>query len=163
MNFLFIGGQPNTGKSETLTRVFSLLSKKFTTINNVHPNTALPPTVPLQDFSVILKGVNAKGKQVTILIHSPTDDVPNINLLEQNIKIYTPDIIISSIRDINWQRQKVLGLVGKNFNFEIPLARVTRIGKNSPSPTNYSTAILWYQKNIDNTINLVIKSAPFDL
>lgn len=157
MNFLLIGGQPNTGKSETISRLFLLLSTRYTAIINVHPHTALPPTTPLKDFSAILQGIDTTGKQVKILIHSPTDDMPNINLLKENIITHKPDIIITSIRDIDWERTEVEKIVGSNFSFEIPLARITR------RHLRRGKSKLWYQSNIDNIVKLVIKSPPFSL
>ncbi len=157
MKFLLIGGQPNTGKSETIARIFLLLSTRYTVIINVHPHTVLPPTTPLEDFSAILQGVDTTGKQVKILIHSPTDDIPNINLLKENIKTHKPDIIVTSIRDIGWERKEVIKIVSSNYFFEIPLARITR--------RHYHRSIskIWYQSNIDKIVKLVIESTPFNL
>jgi len=157
MNFLLIGGQPNTGKSETIARLFLLISTRYKVISNVHPHTALPPTTPLEDFSAILHGVDATGKQVKILIHSPTDDIPNINLLKENVLTHKPDIIITSIRDIKWERTEVEKIVGSSFSFEIPLARITRRHHHR------GKSKLWYQSNIDNIVKLVIESPPFNL
>lgn len=118
---------------------------------------SLPPHIPFNDFSALLEGVDKTGKQVKIWVHSPTDDEPNIHLLEENIKRFNPDIVISSIRDIDWQRSRVLMLVGSNYSFEVPLARITRRHHHR------SLALLWYQNSIDSVIDTVIGLPPFNI
>lgn len=164
MKFLLIGGQPNTGKSETIARLFLLLSKKYPNITNAHtiPTNIHPPTNPLLDFSVLLTGFNNLNEEVKILIHSPTDDKFNIDLLENNIKKFSPDIVITSIRDLDWQRDNVLKIVDTNFHLEIPLARITR-RKNSNVNNKFNTALDWYRDTVDNTIERSINQAPFNL
>ncbi|WP_419212589.1 hypothetical protein ACNR9Q_00325 [Maribacter sp. X9] len=164
MIFLLIGGQQNTGKSETMARLFIVLSSRYSSVINVHPFTSPPPTNPFEDFSAILQGVDVNGKQVNILIHSPTDDMDNINLLRTNIAANKPDVVICSIRDINWQRQSVLEIIDKHFHLEIPLARITRRGANSGNPnSNFQQALNWYQNTIDRLINRTLSQNPFDL
>lgn len=157
MNFLLIGGQPNTGKSETLERIYLILSQRYTVITNTHPFTALPPNTPLEDFSAILEGIDIKGQQVKILLHSPSDDDPSINLLEANIDKYQPDIVISSVRDIHRQRDRVLKIVGANHWVEFPLARITR------RLHQRNEALDWYRRSVDALIYAELRRAPYNL
>jgi hypothetical protein len=164
MNFLLIGGQPNTGKTNTISRTFINLifrGYKYTLLNGLISSTI--STRSSTDFSALLTGTDTKGNLVKILIHSATDDTPNITLLNKLINTNNPDIIICSIRDINWERDLVKKIVGSSFSFEIPLARVTRIGKHSISPSNYSRAILWYQNSINNLVNTILSDSNFNL
>ncbi|WP_422091037.1 hypothetical protein [Tenacibaculum ovolyticum] len=158
MNFLLIGGKPDTGKTETISRLFLLLRETYRDIENVHTieTNIPPPTNPLLDFSVILKGTDTLGKNIKILIHSATDDDFNINLLHNNIKKYSPDIVITSIRDIYDERRKVLEIVNTNFSIEIPLAKITR-------RNHFDEALNWYQNSIDNLINRLISQNPYNL
>ena len=157
MKFLLIGGQPDSGKSETIYRIFMRYSISYTQISNLHPHAQIPSGFPFEDFSVLLEGLNNKGNLVKILIHSPTDDSYNINMLKNNIISHSPDIIICSIRDIDWQRQMVLDIVANNYHFEIPLARITRRHNSRP------IALDWYRSTIDILIDSVLVQTPFSL
>lgn len=163
--FLLIGGQPNTGKSSTISRIFLTLSSNYTKITNINfTKTTLPPTFPLQDFSALLEGVNKNGLKVKILVHSATDDRYNIDLLEDYINNYQPNIVICSIRDIGWERNEVLRIVNNNYHIEIPLAKVTRRGKHSKlSNNNFNNSLYWYIRSIDKIIIQQVKSPVFDL
>lgn len=158
MNFLLIGGKPDTGKTGTISRLFLLLRETYRDIENVHSieTNVPPPTNPLLDFSVILNGTNILGENIKILIHSATDDDFNINLLDSNIKEHSPDIVITSIRDLYDERRKVLEIVDTNFSVEIPLAKITR-------RNHFGEALNWYQNSLDNLINRLIAQDPFNL
>lgn len=157
MKFLLIGGQPNTGKSETICRIFMRLSLRYTKISNLHPHSRIPTGFPFDDFSVLLEGSDLNNNTIKILIHSPTDDPDNINLLKVNILNHSPDIVICSIRDMHSQRDLVLNIVNTNYKFEIPLARITRGHRHRP------IALTWYRNSIDDLIDSVIIKPPFSL
>jgi len=163
MKFLLIGGQPNTGKSRMLERLFLFLRIRYSNTINAYPSNLLPPARPFNDFSVLLMGQDRLGQDVKVLIHSATDDMDCIDGLKKSINTFQPDIVVCAIRDIGWERVEVMNIIGNNFFTEIPLARITRRGKQKPIPTNYSRAILWYQNCIDNIVNLVIEHPPFNL
>lgn len=158
MKFLLIGGQPDSGKSETLCRLFLNLSLRYTAITNVHTNKGVLPTaMTSDDFSAILVGTDSKGMPIKILMHSPNDDVFHINMMKNNIASEKPDIVICSIRDIGWERQMVIDIVATNYHFEIPLARVTRRHKYRPASLD------WYRNIIDTLIDSVLVQTPFFL
>lgn len=159
MKYLLIGGQPNTGKTETLIRLFHLLNTKYTTITNVHPHPSckIPTLTSIDDFSVIMEGVDNNGKNIKILMHSPSDDLPSINLLKENILVHSPTIVITSIRDMNFPRLTVLNIVAHNYSFEFPLARITRRHHSRRA------ALAWYENTVDNNLKSIISKNPFNL
>lgn len=160
MDFLLIGGQPNSGKTETIARIYHLLATRYNRITNIHPTASLPPLPlvhPVHDFSAILEGKDTKGNNIKILIHSYTDSVTCIKALQGFIKVNSPDIVITSIRDMGNERSKVLSIIGQQYYFEIPLARVTR------QKGNKSISLAWYRISIDNIVNLIIRNPPYNL
>ena len=150
MNFLLIGGQQNTGKSETIYRLANKILSSFTLINGSIPSS-------FDDFTALLNGVDTTGKKVKILFHSASDDMDCINRLKKHINTHKPDIIVTSIRDIGWERTEVEKIVSSNYFFEIPLARITRRHHHR------GLSRLWYHKNVDNIVKLVVESLPFNL
>lgn len=168
MKFLLIGGQPDSGKTQTLIRLYLRIYHKYTKITNVHPNPRCTPptTTSKDDFSVILDGVDLVGNPIKILLHSPSDDMDNINLLEANIKTHSPDIVVTSVRDIDWQRHEIEKRVATfgSYKFEIPLARITRRGKHSGvAQAKFFRALSWYQTSIDTLIDSVLNQPPFNI
>ncbi len=150
MDFLLIGGQPNTGKSETIFRIAENLN------NNTRFNSVSLPNYG-DDFSVVFNGSNNNGALITIFVHSATDDASWIDILEKGVIDINPDIVITSIRDIDWQRRRLLGIVGGNFVVEVPLARITRRHHHR------GIALNWYRNSVDNNVNFVLGNNPFDL
>lgn len=156
MDFLLIGGQPDTGKTDTISRLTLRLITRYSFTIISGSISSLLGTSRSSDFSVILDGINLLGIPIKILIHSATDDKNCINQLQEEILKYSPDIVICSIRDIGWERNDVLDIVSKNFSFEVPLAKITRT-------TYKGHSLSWYRLNIDRVIDFVSSNTPFNL
>lgn len=152
MESLLIGGAPSVGKSETIYRLANrLVGKGFVVVAGSIPTT-------FNDFRVVVEGTNTDGKEIRIIINSPTDTVAIINdfkgFLDVNGKY---DILISSIRDNNfWPRQDFFKIIGIDKSLiEIPLAKITR------RDNNFSVALDWYKDNIDRLIDHTLSNKPF--
>lgn len=162
MNYLLFGGQPDSGKTSTITRLAAtLLAPPF---SFAVADGILPPA-PGDDFTVLLER-SVLAKKQFIILNSPSDTAIPINALQEFIDKYSSkglDIIISSVRDINWERDyffSTLKIRPTDANvFEVPLARVTRRSSSGLLPL----AIAWYQASIDRHINLVLTNPPFNL
>lgn len=158
MNYLLIGGAQSVGKSETIFRLANnLISRGFTLKAGTIPTT-------FTDFRCVLEGLDNNKNIVKIILNSPSDTVPIINdfkkFYDTNGGIY--DIVISSIRDEGFHPRtdffRIMNLNPiTNFILEIPLAKITRRG------TNFTTALNWYNTQIDNLINHSLQNQPFNL
>lgn len=162
MNYLLFGGQPDSGKTSTLSRLCAtLLAPPFSfTI----ANGTFPPARGA-DFTVLLERT-VLGKKQFIIINSPSDNKPPINNLKAFIDKHSSkgiEIILSSVRDIDWERNyffSTLKILPIDPNvFEIPLARVTRRSSSGLFPL----ALAWYEVTIDRHVNLVLTNPPFNL
>ncbi|MBS1571376.1 MAG: hypothetical protein JST62_03125 [Bacteroidetes bacterium] len=163
MNYLLFGGQPNAGKTSTVTRLTNTLLAvpfSFRVIDGTFP--------PLRgnDFLILLERKINKNQSQYIIVNSPSDDALTINILRDFITKHsdkTIDVIISSVRDIGWERNHfftTLKISSTDINvFEIPLARVTRRKKSG----HFTPALNWYEATLDRHINFIITNPPFNL
>lgn len=162
MNYLLFGGQPDSGKTSTITRLTNTLIAapfSFTVVDGAFP------TPSENDFTVLLERT-VNGKKQLVIINSPSDDKPSIDNLIAFINRHISksiDIIVSSVRDINWERSyffSTLKIVPTDSNvFEIPLARVTRRTSSGLFPL----ALTWYETTVDRHINFIVTNPPFNL
>lgn len=103
MNFLLFGGQPDSGKTSTVTRLTNVLLStpfSFSLIDGI-----FPPTKGT-DFLILLQRT-LNGQSQYVMVNSPSDDALTINNLRDFINKHsdkTLDIVISSVRDIGWER-----------------------------------------------------------
>lgn len=158
MECLLIGGAETVGKSETIYRLANrLLLRGFVVISGSIPSN-------FDDFRCVLKGINTFGVNITIIINSPSDNIPIINdfktFYDSSGAIY--DIFISSVRDGGfYPRNDFFNIMQiNNINnsiMELPLGKVTRRGGN------FSIALTWYQNQIDNLIDNILINQPFNL
>lgn len=162
MNFLLFGGQPDSGKTSTVTRLTNaLLSAPFSfTI----ADGTFPP-VRGTDFLVFIQRNFNKQIQY-IIINSPSDDVLTVNNLRDFMIKHSnknSDIIVSSVRDIGWERNHFFATIKINPTdanvLEIPLARVTR----RHSSGLFTPAMNWYENTIDRIVNFVVINPPYNL
>lgn len=105
-----------------------------------------------------------KNNNIKIIINSPSDTVPIINDFKKfyDINGGNYDIVISSIRDDGFYPRtdffKIMNInPTTNFVLEIPLAKITR------RETNFTTALNWYNIQIDNLISHALQNQPFNL
>ncbi|MCZ2085054.1 MAG: hypothetical protein LC112_12370 [Flavobacteriales bacterium] len=163
MNFLLFGGQPDSGKTSTVTRLTNLLLSapfSFTIADGIF--TSVGGT----DFLILLHRI-VKGQSQYVIVSSPSDDAAAINNLRDSIIKHSSDkiidIIISSVRDIDWERGYFFTTIKINPTdanvFEIPLARVTR----RHSSGLFAPAINWYENTVDRLVNFIITNPPFNL
>lgn len=161
MKYLLFGGQPNTGKTSTITRLTNtLLTAQFIVIDGVFPPASGT------DFLILLERKKDDDTIQYIIVNSPSDDTFSINKLKDFIdkhKDKNIDLVISSVRDINYERNYFFSTIGIKPTdpnvFEIPLARITR--RNSSGL--FSPAMSWYQNSLDNHIKFIITNSPFNL
>lgn len=162
MNFLLFGGQPDSGKTSTVTRLTNLLlSAPF---SFVVVDGTFPPTRGT-DFLILLQRT-FDGQHEYIIVNSPSDDAPAINNLRDFIVKHSDkniDIVVSSVRDIGWERNHFFATLKINPTdanvFEIPLARVTRRHTSGL----FTPAMNWYENTVDRLVNFVITHPPFNL
>lgn len=163
MNYLLFGGQPNSGKTSTITRLTSvLLAAPFSF--RVIDGTFSP--LSGNDFLILLERKINSDQSQYIIINSPSDDRLSVDNLGDFIVKHsdkTIHVVISSVRDINWGRKyffKTLEIDQTSVNvFEIPLARITRRKKSNL----FKPAKAWYDNTIDRHINFIITNPPFNL
>jgi len=163
MDYLLFGGAPDTGKTGAMGRIARALNSSmwgFTIVAGFISAAPLPGNKPL-DFRVVLEGKNNQGKIVRILINSATDDKYNIDELKKLYIASLPiDIIISSVRDIYWERQYFFDIMEilkkEDFYIEIPIAKITR-------RNDFSLALNWYEDSIDKLVTHILQRTPFNL
>lgn len=155
MNCLLLGGAPSVGKSESIYRLTKyLLLNGFVDVTSTVPST-------FKDFRAILEGKNKNGKQIRIIINTPTDT----EVIICDFKAFFDcngnyDILISSVRDDDfWPRNGFFRTMNlyNDFVLEIPLAKITR------RDYNFKKALNWYQEKIDKLLIHTLKNNPFDL
>lgn len=155
MECLLIGGNKTVGKSETIYNLATRLSTSgFRTVAG-----SLPPT--FKDFKVVLEGKNNLGKEIRIIINSPTDT----KVLIDEFKAFfdangTYDILISSVRDDSYDVRKdffkTMNISAtKDFILEVPLAKIPKQG------ANHATRLSWYQRQRDLLIAHILNLNPF--
>jgi hypothetical protein len=163
MNYLLFGGQPDSGKTSAVTRLVNhLLTVPFSF--RIIDGTFLPSRG--NDFLILLERKNNDNLSQYIIINSPSDDALPINKLRDFIDKHndkTIDLVISSVRDIGWERSHFFATLKINPTdnnvFEIPLARVTR----RKTSGLFGPALSWYENTLDRHINFIIINAPFNL
>lgn len=162
MNFLLFGGQPDSGKTSTVTRLTNeLLSPTF---SFKIADGIFPPAIGT-DFLILLKRTFNEQSQY-IIVNSPSDDAAAINNLRDFIVKHSDkniDIVVSSVRDIGWERNHFFTTLKINPTdtnvFEIPLARVTRRHTSGL----FTPAMSWYENTVDRLVNFIITHPPFNL
>lgn len=161
--YLLFGGQPDTGKTSTIRRLTTRLTSEVFGFNVI--DGTFPPASGNDDFLVLLRR-HHEDKDKYIIINSASDDSPSIENLKNFIdkhSVLFVDVLISSVRDINWERSyffTTLGIGTTDPNiFEIPLARVTRRASSGLFPLSIS----WYEDTLDRHINFIINNPPFSL
>lgn len=162
MNFLLFGGQPDSGKTSTVTRLTDVLILPpflFTVADGTFPPTRGT------DFLILLHRTFNEQSQY-IIVNSPSDDALAINNLRDFIIKHSDkdiDVVVSSVRDIGWERNYFFTSVKINPTdtnvFEIPLARVTRRHTSGL----FAPAMSWYENTVDRLVNFIITHPPFNL
>ncbi|MCM4156253.1 hypothetical protein [Gramella sp. AN32] len=157
MNILLIGGAQNTGKSQAIYKIaHTLQTKGFKVIKGSIP-------LSFKDFMVVLDGIDNNGKRVTVIINSATDTEDIIkafkDFFDANVRC---NILITSVRDDDYYPRKEFFKIMKlnrqdDKILEIPFAKITRIKKYRTKP------LKWFADNMDNLINHVLKSNPFNI
>ncbi|MNK97105.1 hypothetical protein D3C87_1174210 [compost metagenome] len=163
MNFLLFGGQPDSGKTSTVTRLTNLL---LTTPFSFTITDGIFPQVGVTDFLILLHRI-VKGHSQYVIVSSPSDDAAAINNLRDFIIKHSSDkiidIIVSSVRDIDWERGYFFTTIKINPTdvnvFEIPLARVTR----RHSSGLFAPSMNWYENTVDRIVDFIITRPPFNL
>ena len=114
-----------------------------------------------KDFLARLEGLDKNYKKVSVVITSASDTV---GIIDANFNYFhnSPcNIYISSIRDIGPERAYLLQKIGfsKELNgvIEFPLAKMSR--KNA----NWYTAKAWYDTTVQNMLEHILKSKPFEV
>ncbi|WP_302603927.1 hypothetical protein [uncultured Alistipes sp.] len=168
MQYFFISGAPSTGKTTTINAVCGWLQTRGYSGRDVDPYGRIysPITTYLasgvQDFSYMLY----KG-EFGVLVHSATDDQPNIDILVGLIHNLTPDVVITSCRDYpDWPREYLCQTLGLTNDYELnlsnsnvrefPLAKITR-------RKNWNDPYIWYFRNTTNIIEDMLMAAPYNL
>ncbi|MDA3886870.1 MAG: hypothetical protein PF638_14880 [Candidatus Delongbacteria bacterium] len=151
MKYLFFGGAPNTGKSESILKLAKKMRDEFDykEIYKVIPERG--------DFQCILEKANIK-----VLIQSDTDTPGCIKKLKkfysENTDIY---LIITSIRDIvdpmRNLLKKEMNISNEDYTFEIPLGRVTRRWNKRVN------CISWYLDSVQKLAIEVVESKPLSI
>lgn len=167
MKYLLLGGQPNTGKTTTIRRLYDYLIKiGYSNIIYNHPfdldNVVHDPLndATTTDFRAVLQ----KDSNI-ILINSGSDTSSIIEdfkgFYERMAEEFNIDVLISSVRDIGQERSWLFSYLGITEHsqdvLEIPLGRVTR--KNN----NYNNALDWYSNSVDKLIQHILSQNPFNI
>lgn len=167
MKVLLLGGNDNSGKTETLVRLHSWLvdNKGFSCNTNTHDKNQGDCK---KDFICYLKRTSGTIKRV--ILNTATDNISCIQTLEKFIDnlilheslLENKDdlLLITAIRNVSdIIRNKLLNSLKQKFGIsesgciEIPVAHIYRA---SPS------AIKWYEK-IDEIIHIVLESQKIGL
>lgn len=168
MQYFFISGAPSTGKTTTIHAICGwLLSNGYTggdlrTDGKVYTPSTVFPVIGVDDFSYILQKNGIK-----VLVHSATDDLPNIAILVGLIHDLTPDVVITSCRDYpDLPREYLCQTLGLTNDYELnlsnpnvrefPLAKITR-------RKNWNDPYIWYFRNTTNIIENMLMAAPYNL
>ena len=169
MKILLIGGAPNTGKSNAVTMCANyLVNKGFALVdcqNYSNKKISLPKIATgsnsSKDFLAKFEGTDKNGKKITVLITSASDTT---EIIDANFKYFqntTCDIYISSVRDIGSVRKYLFS----KFNFtsddksliEFPLAKMSRRNEN------WFIAKKWYDSAVQNMLEFILGSKPFEI
>jgi hypothetical protein len=169
MKVLLIGGAPNTGKSNAVAICANyLLNRNFTVLDCQNysgkqisiPKIATGSNVS-KDFLARLEGLDKNNKRVSAIITSASDTNGIIDANFNYFQNSSCDIYISSIRDIDSERsyllQKFGFRIGSNELIEFPLAKMSR--KNA----NWYTAKAWYDATVQNMLEHILNSKPFEV
>lgn len=155
MDFLVISGAPSTGKTTAINRIAEWLTSRGNILSDIGGNP-LPIFLPnangeYDDISIV---VIYRGRK--IIIHSPTDDKLKMDeLLVLLNKNTDADIVITSCRDINWERDYFTAHIRPfaAFFLESPLGKITRRNvHNSIAAHNWygDTLLLLHQQILIN-------------
>lgn len=157
MNFLVISGAPSTGKTTAINKIALWLTSGIITTDvsgNPLPSFLPDPNGKYWDFSIVIV---LKGKK--IIIHSATDDIPNIDDLIDKLKQH-PDteVVITSCRDIYRKRDYFIDNIHPfaSFLLESPLGKVTR-------RNNFALADAWYKGHLLTLHQHILQNTPYFL
>lgn len=169
MKVLLIGGAPSTGKSNAvLMCAHYLINHGFALFDCEYYNgksTNLPKVATgsnsSTDFLAKLAGTDKNNKNVSITITSASDSTGLIDINFNYLQSQSCDIYISSVRDLGYERKYLFS----KFNFhsedkgliEFPLAKMSR--KNQ----NWYTAKNWYDITVQNMLEHILNSKPFEV
>lgn len=160
MDFLVISGAPSTGKTTAINRIAEWVSNRGNILSDTQGNP-LPTFLPnaegnFDDISIV---VIYQGRK--IIIHSATDDKDwmdkLIELLGNNLDA---DIVITSCRDINWERDYFTAHIRPlaAFFLETPLGKITRTNVQ-----NSNAAHTWYRNTLLALHQHILLNNPFSL
>ncbi len=126
MKFLVISGAPQTGKTTAINKIAEWLTIGLTTDidGNKFPSFLPNPKGKYEDFSIV---INRHGRK--IIIHSATDNTSWMDDLIKKLKENPDaDIVITSCRDIYWERDYFTDNIKPfaSFFLESPLGKITR-------------------------------------
>lgn len=157
MKFLVISGAPSTGKTTAINKIAEWLTSGIITTDvdsNLLPSFLPDAKGKYWDFSIV---IILRGKK--IIIHSATDDIPNMDALINKLKLH-PDteIVITSCRDIYWERDYFTKNIRSfsTFFLESPLGKITR--KN-----DFNLADTWYKDSSLALHQHILKNNPYNL
>ena len=157
MKFLVISGAPSTGKATAINKIAKWLTSGVITTDvdgNLVPSFLPDSKGKYWDFSIV---IILRGKK--IIIHSATDDVPNMDTLINKLKLH-PDteIVITSCRDIYWDRDYFMKNIRpfSTFFLESPLGKITR-------RNDFNLADSWYKDSLLALHQHILKNNPYNL
>ena len=165
MNIFLIGGAPNTGKTNAVVWIANqLIVNGFTLkecINYSYKKIAIPKVATkansTKDFLAVFEGKNKNGKKINITIASASDTKKIIDKNTSYLKNHPCDLYISSIRDINEEREFVLKQFRNEQIYEFPVAKVSR------KEDNWFKSKDWYDESVHNILSLILRNPPFEL
>ena len=149
MKVLLIGGAPSTGKSNAvcmcarylINRGFVLLDCQDYNGQKIKLPTIVTGSSKPTDFLARLDGTDKNNKKVSVIIASASDTIPIIDSSFSYFQKKACDILISSVRDINYERKYLFS----KFHFqtddkslmEFPLAKMSRKNQNWCTAKNW--------------------------
>lgn len=158
MKFLVISGAPGTGKTTAINKIAEWLrirgSLTTDSKGNILPSFLISAQGNYKDFSVVIIYLGIK-----IIIHSATDDKYIINELLELIKQNpNTDIVITSCRDIYWERDYFTNNVRPfaTFFLESALGKITR-------RNNFILADNWYKNTLLEMHQHILENNPYNL
>lgn len=157
MKFLVISGAPDTGKTTAINNIALWLTRGviITDIDGNPLPTFLPdPNGEYWDFSIV---IILNGRK--LIIHSATDDLNNMDALIEKIILH-PDteIVITSCRDIYWERNYFIHNIRpfSTFFLESPLGKITR-------RNDFQLADSWYKSSLLDLHQHILINNPYNL
>ncbi|WP_264524188.1 hypothetical protein [Flavobacterium sp. N502536] len=158
MNFLVISGAPKTGKTTSINIIAEWLTTGLTADINGNPFPSFLPNSEEEynDFSIVIHRLGKK-----IIIHSATDDKKCMNGLIKKLKQNSDaDVVITSCRDIDWQRDYFTARIKPfaTFFLESPLGKIPR--KNEE---RLAAAKKWHKETLLLLHQHILSNTPYHL